>query len=79
MDFEKSLHRLEEIVEKMEGEEVSLDETLELFEEGMNLLVELKNYLQKAETKIEKLIKDAEGKLKTDEYRELSEEMEEES
>lgn len=63
----------------MEGEEISLDETLELFEEGMNLLVELKNYLQKAETKIEKLIKDAEGKLKTDEYRELSEEMEEES
>ncbi|MEA1912892.1 MAG: exodeoxyribonuclease VII small subunit [candidate division WOR-3 bacterium] len=79
MEFEKSLNRLEEIVQKMERGEAPLEESLELFEEGMNLLAELKEYLSKAEIKIEKLIKDSEGKIKTDEYKELSQKMEEES
>lgn len=78
MKFEESLNRLEEIVKKLEEGEISLEESLPLFEEGMKLLGRLKDYLAKAETKIEKLIKDSKGKFKTDEYRELSEELEKE-
>jgi exodeoxyribonuclease VII small subunit len=79
MNFEESLNRLEEIVRKLEESEVSLEEAMLLFEEGMKLLGTLKDYLAKAETKIERLIKDNEGKFKTNEYRELSEELEKES
>lgn len=78
MDFEKSLNRLEEIVDELEKGEVPLENSLELFEEGMNLLAELKKYLLDAEIKIQKLIKDSEGRLKTDEYKELSGTVEEE-
>ncbi|MEO0293025.1 MAG: exodeoxyribonuclease VII small subunit [candidate division WOR-3 bacterium] len=79
MKFEESLNRLEEIVKKLEGGEVPLEESISLFEEGTKLLGELKDYLAQAEIKIERLIKDSEGKFKTDEYRELSEELERES
>ena len=78
MNFEESLVRLEEIVKNLEEGEISLEESLPLFEEGMKLLGNLKDYLVKAETKIEKLIKDSEGKFKTNEYRELSKRLEEE-
>jgi exodeoxyribonuclease VII small subunit len=77
MRFEKSLNRLEEIVDKLEKGEVTLEDSLKLFEEGMNLLAELKKYLLDAEFKIQKLIKDSEGRLKTDEYKELSGTVEE--
>jgi len=72
MEFEKSLTRLTKIVDKLEKGEVPLEESLSLFEEGMNLLAGLKEYLSAAETKIQKLIKDSEGKIGTDEYTELS-------
>lgn len=78
MKFEKTLNRLEEIVDKLEKGEIPLEDSLKLFEEGMNLLAELKKYLLDAEFKIQKLIKDSEGRLKTDEYKELSGTLEEE-
>jgi exodeoxyribonuclease VII small subunit len=78
MEFEESLNKLEDIVKKLEKGEVSLEESLPLFEEGMEILSNLKDYLADAEIKIEKLIKDSEGKFKTDEYRELSKGLEEE-
>jgi exodeoxyribonuclease VII small subunit len=78
MKFEESLDRLEEIVKNLEEGEISLEESLPLFEEGMKLLGKLKGYLSTAEGKIEKLIKDSEGKFKTSEYRELSTNLEEE-
>ncbi len=79
MNFEESLNKLEGIVGKLEKGEISLEESLPLFEKGMEILSNLKDYLANAEIKIEKLIKDSEGKFKTDEYRELPEELEEES
>ena len=78
MEFEESLNKLEDIVKKLEKGEVSLEESLPLFEKGMEILSNLKDYLADAEVKIEKLIKDSEGKFKTDEYRELSKGLEEE-
>ena len=78
MKFEESLGRLEKIVKNLEEGEISLEEALPLFEEGIKLLNKLKNYLSTAESKIEKLIKDSEGKFKTSGYRELSANLEEE-
>jgi exodeoxyribonuclease VII small subunit len=37
LKFEEAVTRLEEIVQQLEGETVSLEESLKLFEEGTNL------------------------------------------
>ena len=36
-DFEKAFQQLEQIVQRLEGEELPLDESLRLFEEGIGL------------------------------------------
>jgi exodeoxyribonuclease VII small subunit len=53
--FEESLKKLEDIVTKLESGELSLDESLKLFEEGTKLSKELSNALDKAEQQIVKL------------------------
>ena len=63
INIELSLERLEIIVSKMESGEVSLEKSLVLFEEGMNLIKECQGDLKKAEQRIEHLIHDS-GKLK---------------
>ncbi len=57
MDFEKKLTRLEEIVGKMEGGELALDESLRLFEEGVQLSRDCHEQLEKAEQKVKMLLK----------------------
>ncbi|OYD13774.1 exodeoxyribonuclease VII small subunit [candidate division WOR-3 bacterium JGI_Cruoil_03_44_89] len=59
--FEDALNRLEEIVKKLEDGDVSLDDALKLFGEGQELLVFLRQKLNKAETKIKELIKTEKG------------------
>ena len=59
LSIELSLERLELIVSKMESGEVSLEKSLVLFEEGMDLIRECQNDLKKAEQKIEHLIDDS--------------------
>jgi len=61
--FEHSLSRLEKIVTMIEQGEVSLEESLKLFEEGIQLSKECMDTLQRAELKIKKLTKDINGKL----------------
>lgn len=56
MSFEKKLTRLEEIVQKMEAGEMSLDESLKLFEEGVKLSRDCNKELSEAEQKVKKLI-----------------------
>ena len=43
VDFENNLKRLEEIVLSLEKEEQSLEETVKLFQEGMNLSKECRD------------------------------------
>ena len=59
LNIELSLERLEIIVSKMESGEVSLEKSLVLFEEGMNLIRECQDDLKKAEQKIELLLDDS--------------------
>ena len=53
--FEKMMKSLREIVEKLESENVDLDESLKLYEEGLKLSKVLKNKLAEYEKKISEL------------------------
>ncbi|MBE6728573.1 MAG: exodeoxyribonuclease VII small subunit [Ruminococcaceae bacterium] len=52
IDFESSLKKLEEIVAKLESGECTLDESIELFEKGMELSNECSKRLEEARQKI---------------------------
>ena len=55
LDFEGSMKRLEEIVELLEKGELTLEESLGLYEEGVRLARALSGYLKQAERRIEML------------------------
>ncbi|MCU0856938.1 MAG: exodeoxyribonuclease VII small subunit [Pontiellaceae bacterium] len=57
IDFEKSLERLESIVEEMERGELSLEQMIKHFEEGSKLVTLCSAKLNEVEQKIEKLVK----------------------
>ena len=52
IDFEKSLAKLEEVVEKLESGDQPLEEALKLFEEGISLTRGCQHALKQAEEKI---------------------------
>jgi len=62
-DFERSLARLEEVVQRLESPQLSLDEAMKLFEEGVGLSRECQKQLEEAEGRVEILLKKADGKL----------------
>ena len=66
--FEDALSELEGIVEKLERGELSLEESLTAFEEGIRLSRICSKRLDEAEKKIEILIKGEDGELKTEEF-----------
>ena len=55
MQFESSMKRLDEIVKKLEGNDLSLDESLDLYKEGVELSVECKKSLEKAKLQVKTL------------------------
>jgi exodeoxyribonuclease VII small subunit len=61
MSFEKNLRRLDEIMAALEGEQVGLDASLKLFEEGIELLRAASSELEKAETKVQTLVEKSDG------------------
>lgn len=70
MDFEKKLGRLEEIVQKMERGELSLEDSLKLFEEGVRLSRECQTQLSQAEAKVKLLTGiDADGNASTQDFK----------
>ena len=66
--FEDALSTLESIVEKLERGELSLDESLAAFEEGIRLSRICSKRLEEAEKKIEILIKGKDGQLRTEDF-----------
>ena len=62
-EFERSLARLEEVVRKLESPQLSLDEAMKLFEEGVALSRECQKQLEEAEGKVEILLKKADGRI----------------
>ena len=59
--FESSLGELEKIVHKLEDGDLSLEESLKLFEDGVRISRECQERLNKAERRIEILLKDESG------------------
>tara|TARA_X000000368_G_scaffold260916_1_gene206443 strand:+ start:463 stop:687 length:225 start_codon:yes stop_codon:yes gene_type:complete len=58
VDFESSLRELELIVEKLEDENINLEDSVKSFEEGVSLVKQCQKQLQDAELKIKKLLDD---------------------
>lgn len=59
--FEMKMTRLETIVKSLDEEEVSLEKSLELYQEGIKLSQECDNILKNAELKVEELNKDTDN------------------
>ena len=55
-DFEKQLTALEKVVERLEQGDLSLEESVQLFAEGIKLSDECKKELEAAEGKIQLLV-----------------------
>ena len=62
--FEDALKRLEEIVEMLESDELPLDKALELFEEGIRMSRLCSSILERAEMRIEELIREEDGTIR---------------
>ncbi len=56
IDFESSLKKLEQIVAKLEDGDISLEDSVKSFEEGIGLVKECQKQLSVAELKVKKLL-----------------------
>lgn len=54
--FEEALEKLSALVEKMENGDLSLEESLKIFEEGIKLSKDCQNALSDAEKKVQALL-----------------------
>lgn len=61
LKFEDKMNRLNEIVDLLEKGEVSLDESIKLYEEGLKLSKALKEELKTFEDKLNEINKDQEN------------------
>lgn len=67
-EFEKAFQELEKIVQRLEGEELPLDESLQLFEQGIRLSRFCHQRLEEVEKKIELILADAKGQPRTEPF-----------
>jgi exodeoxyribonuclease VII small subunit len=61
--FESALEELESVVEQLESGDLSLEDALAAFEQGVGLVKYCNQKLSEVEKKVELLIKDKEGRL----------------
>lgn len=61
--FEKAMEKLEEIVEELEAGDLSLEDALKRYEEGVKLSVICQKRLTQAEKKVEMLVRSQDGKF----------------
>ncbi len=60
LDFETGIKRLQELVEKLERQDIPLEEAVNLFEEGMELSRKCAKILEAAEERVKVLMRDQE-------------------
>ena len=68
LTFEESLKQLEEITKKLEGGNISLEESVKLFEQGTRLKAHCETLLKDAQLKVEKIIETPDGEVKTEAF-----------
>lgn len=66
--FEESLKKLDEIVDQLENGNLPLEDSIKLFEEGVRLSGLCKQELESAEGKVQMLIKQRDGSMKTESF-----------
>ena len=66
--FEDKLKKLEELVSSLDKDDLSLDESIEIFEKGIKLSKECSEKLENAEKKINILLSDENGNLKEEKF-----------
>lgn len=71
--FEDTLNKLEKVVSQLEEGDISLEESLKLFEEGIRLSRICNQKLDEVEKKVELLIKGKDGNIKTKPFVSLKE------
>ena len=67
-NFEEMIENIEKIAKDLESGNLSLDESVKKFEEGMEISKECSKILEDAEKKITILIKDSEGNIKEESF-----------
>ncbi len=67
--FEESYSRLEKILEKLESEDVTLEDTIKLYEEGLTLTKFCYEQLNNAELRIKEINKSLKGELEIKDYK----------
>lgn len=77
-DFEAKMQQLADIVENIEGGELSLEEAMEQFEKGIKLTKECHQALQTAEQKVKILLEQA-GNYRLEEFADADDEAEDDS
>lgn len=68
MTFEQDLARLEEIVAALEGDDLTLDGALALFQEGVEKLRGAAGELAKAEAQVKLLVEQSDGTFSLDDF-----------
>lgn len=67
--FETALKKLEEVVRRLEGGELSLDDSLKAFEEGVKYAALCSSKLNEAEKKVEILLRRKDGGFAKEAFR----------
>ncbi len=68
MSFESAIERLEEIVRKLESGDASLDESIKLYSEGVELVGKCNKKLDDTELKIKLLTIDPDGEASESDF-----------
>ncbi len=66
--FEQSITELEKIVERLENGDVTLDESLELFEQGIKLSKSCQKMLDSAEKRVSVLMANDDGEMVKEDF-----------
>lgn len=68
LNFEQCLKRLEKIVQTLEDDQVPLEESLKLFEEGKKLAKACEEELAEAENRVRLLMENPEGEIQEEDF-----------
>ncbi len=68
MSFEQSLTRLEDIVRELERQDLSLEQALRLFEEGVGHLRSAGTALQAVDAQVQLLVEAADGSFSVEDF-----------
>ncbi len=68
VDIEGNLEKLESIVKELENEQLDLERSIELFEQGVELAEEVKGALSDAELRLKKVVESSELDFEAEDF-----------